>query len=124
MARPTNHCINSRPRPTPVPHAPLVPQATTDPAYKSEVQSFVSTWLATNNRISRNIAPEDEEQLVGVYYTPKGLAKAQPQGTLQHTANAAFLVMAAVGAGVYDSSKLMRHACWVRNQIGYMLVSS
>jgi hypothetical protein len=51
------------------------------------------------------------------------LAKAQPGGTLQHTANAAFLVMASVDAGVYPASKFMRHACWVRNQIGYMLVS-
>jgi hypothetical protein len=31
--------------------------------------------------------------------------------------------MAAVDAGVYPASKFMRHACWVRNQIGYMLVS-
>lgn len=54
---------------------------------------------------------------------PQGLAKAQPGGTLQHTANAAFLVLSAVEAGVFPAAKFMLHACWVRNQIGYMLVS-
>lgn len=54
---------------------------------------------------------------------PQGLAKAQPGGMLQHTANAAFLVLSAVDAEVFPAAKFMRHACWVRNQIGYMLVS-
>lgn len=51
------------------------------------------------------------------------MAKAQPGGMLQHTANAAFLVLSAVDAEVFPAAKFMRHACWVRNQIGYMLVS-
>jgi hypothetical protein len=99
----------------------IVDQATKDPAYKSSIQSFVANWLASNNRASSSAGAED---FVGISYTPKGLAKAQPGGTLQHTANAAFLVMAAVDDGsLFEANKFMRHACWVRNQIGYMLVS-
>jgi hypothetical protein len=99
----------------------LLTQATKDTAYKSAIQSFVATWLASNNRASSSAEAED---FVGVAYTPMGLAKAQPGGTLQHTANAAFLVMAAVDDGsLFEANKFMRHACWVRNQIGYMLVS-
>lgn len=54
-------------------------------------------------------------------YTQKGLAKAQPGGTLQHTAAAAFLVMAAADSGAWPAKNFMQQACWVRNQIGYML---
>lgn len=155
-------------------------QATGDAAYKSAVQTFVNTWLASTNRISSSSSSasvtegEQEEEAVGIFYTPKvgagwlqslfatsvsmhavywqpshgivtactmrqratcnlhlyththkqGLAKAQPGGSLQHTANAAFLVLAAADSpGVWSGSSFMRHACWVRNQIGYMLVS-
>lgn len=102
-------------------------QATKDPAYKSSTQAFISSWLASNNRISTAASASgsepQEQEVVGIIYTPKGLAKAAPGGTLQHTANAAFLVLAAADAGVYGGAKFMRHACWVRNQIGYMLVS-
>lgn len=89
-------------------------KATGDTAYKASVQEFVNNWLTSTS------TPADEEA-VGIFYTPKGLAKAQPGGTLQHTANAAFLVMAAADSGAWRSNQFMRQACWVRNQIGYML---
>lgn len=33
--------------------------------------SFVGNWLATNRRISPSINPEQEDELIGVSYTPK-----------------------------------------------------
>lgn len=115
------HCLNPAttcPPPLPKPlNPPQNPQqATGDTAYKASVQEFVNNWLTSTS------TPADEEA-VGIFYTPKGLAKAQPGGTLQHTANAAFLVMAAADSGAWRSNQFMRQACWVRNQIGYMLVS-
>lgn len=95
-------------------------QATRDETYKSAVQNFVDNWLAST-RSTLNIAADEEP--VGIFYTPKGLAKALPGGMLQHTANAAFLVMAAAESGAWPAKSFMKHACWVRNQIGYMLVS-
>jgi len=56
-----------------------------------------------------------------IYYTPKYLAKAYPGGTLQHTANAAFLVLLAAKDTAILGNRFMLHACWARNQIGYML---
>lgn len=103
--------------------AATMTQATGDPAYKAAVQSFVTNWLASAGRTSSNNNKDPQEEVVGIVYTPKGLAKAQPGGTLQHTASAAFLVLSAADSGVWDAKHLMRHACWVRNQIGYMLVS-
>jgi hypothetical protein len=110
-------------------------------AYRASVQAFVATWLEST-RTTRSLAGAGTtaelllnpsaaprapaaaaEAPAGVYYTPKGLAKAKPGGTLQHTANAAFLVMAAADVGALPAARFMRHACWVRNQIGYMLVS-
>lgn len=55
-----------------------------------------------------------------VFYTNKGLAKAHPDGTLQHTANAAFYVLLAAKKGIVGNNYML-HACWARNQMGYML---
>lgn len=58
-----------------------------------------------------------------IFYTKKGLAKAHPEGTLQHTANAAFYVMIAAKQGIVGNNYML-HACWAHNQIGYMLGDS
>jgi hypothetical protein len=85
----------------------LLYKATGDQFYKKNVEDFVRTWMNTKSRTG------------DIFYTTKNLAKAYPYGTLQHTANAAFLTMVAA-KNVIDS-KFMLYACWARNQIGYML---
>lgn len=85
----------------------LLYKATKDSMYKKNVQDFVREWMNTKSKTG------------DIIYTTKNLAKAQPAGTLQHTANAAFYTMVAA-KNVMDS-KFMLYACWARNQIGYML---
>eukprot|EP00879_Flechtneria_rotunda_P009977 GHRR01010433.1.p1 GENE.GHRR01010433.1~~GHRR01010433.1.p1 ORF type:complete len:1225 (+),score=296.26 GHRR01010433.1:1011-4685(+) len=85
----------------------LLYQATKDPVYKTSVQQFVQQWMSTTGSSG------------DIMYTKKGLAKAQPDGNLQHTANAAFYVM--VAAKELMGGKYMLYACWARTQIGYML---
>lgn len=107
-------------------------QATGDAAYRAPIQDFVNTWLesaaaAPSSSSSSSPAGRSEASgsadVTGITYTPRGLAQAQPGGTLQHTANAAFLVLAAASTpGVWPGGRgFMRHACWSRNQVGYML---
>lgn len=86
----------------------LLYKATGDQAYKQNVQGFVKEWMNTHS------ASGD------VYYTPRGLAKAEPEGLLQHTANAAFYTLLAA-KDVLDKKKFMLYACWARGQIGYMV---
>lgn len=85
----------------------LLYQATKDSMYKKNVQDFVREWMNTKSKTG------------DVIYTTKNLAKAQPAGNLQHTANAAFYTM--VAAKHVLDSKFMLYACWARNQVGYML---
>lgn len=87
----------------------LLAKFTEDPAFIGNVQDFVKVWLNTKSETG------------DIYYTPKYLAKAYPGGTLQHTANAAFLVLLAAKDPLLLGNKFMLHACWARNQIGYML---
>jgi hypothetical protein len=86
----------------------LLYKATGDQAYKHNVQGFVKEWMNTRS------ASGD------VFYTPRGLAKAEPDGLLQHTANAAFYTLLAA-KDVLDQKKFMLYACWARGQIGYMV---
>jgi hypothetical protein len=86
----------------------LLYKATGDQAYQQNVQGFVKEWMNTRS------ASGD------VFYTPRGLAKAEPDGLLQHTANAAFYTLLAA-KDVLDQKKSMLYACWARGQIGYMV---
>jgi hypothetical protein len=86
----------------------LLYQETGDAMYRTGVKDFVTAWMNTRDTSD-----------VGILYTPKYLAKAIPDGTLQHTANAAYMVM--LYAKHIVSKGFMRYACWSRNQIGYML---
>eukprot|EP00882_Tetradesmus_deserticola_P021987 GHRQ01023853.1.p1 GENE.GHRQ01023853.1~~GHRQ01023853.1.p1 ORF type:complete len:266 (-),score=107.89 GHRQ01023853.1:84-776(-) len=86
----------------------LLYKATGDQTYKQNVKAFVKEWMNTHS------ASGD------VYYTPRGLAKAEPDGLLQHTANAAFYTLLAA-KDVLDQKKFMLYACWARGQIGYMV---
>jgi endoglucanase len=85
----------------------LLFRATSEPGYRAGVADFVRTWMDTRGA-SGDVA-----------YTAKSLAKATPGGTLQHTANAAFLVILA--AKHVMGSRFMLYACWAHGQIGYML---
>lgn len=85
----------------------LLAQATGEASYKANVAAFVAKWMDTGSKSG------------DVYYTTKGLAKASPSGTLQHTANAAFYTL--VAAKTVLQGHYMLYACWARNQIGYML---
>jgi hypothetical protein len=73
--------------------------------YTQYTDEFVNSWM------------KGEDGLI--FYTPKGLAKAEPAGTLQHTANAAFFTM--LYASRRPSNRFMALNCWARTQIGYML---
>ena len=84
----------------------MLAKLTKEQYYKSNVEAFVKGWMNTKSKSGE------------IYYTQKFLAKAAG-GTLQHTANAAFLVLLAA-RDVLDS-RFMLYACWARNQIGYML---
>jgi hypothetical protein len=86
----------------------LLYKATGEQAYKQNVQVFVKEWMNTRSSTG------------DVYYTPRGLAKAEPDGLLQHTANAAFYTLLAAKY-VLDPKKFMLYACWARSQIGYMV---
>jgi hypothetical protein len=87
----------------------LLYQATKDPTYRFAAQDFVRAWMTDNKAATGN-----------VFYTRKYLAKVQPGGTLQQTANAAFYVMLAAQENLMGG-KFMLYACWARDQIGYML---
>jgi endoglucanase len=83
----------------------LLEDFTGNSIYSDYANDFVSSWI-------RGVEG-------GIYYTPKGLAKGDPAGTLQHTANAALFVM--LYSGRRGSNRFMALNCWARTQIGYML---
>ncbi|WIA15640.1 hypothetical protein OEZ85_002267 [Tetradesmus obliquus] len=89
----------------------LLAQVTGEATYKANVAVFVNKWM--NSQQQRDAGSSE------VFYTRKGLAKASPDGTLQHTANAAFYTLLA--AKTVLKGNYMLYACWARNQIGYML---
>jgi endoglucanase len=87
----------------------LLAQVTGEATYKANVAAFVNKWMNSQR----------DADATEVFYTHKGLAKASPDGTLQHTANAAFYTLLA--AKTVLKGNFMLYACWARNQIGYML---
>lgn len=79
---------------------------------KKEVDDFMSTWLAGNM-----------DGYSGPKYTPKGLAWFSPWGSLRHSGNAAFLMLAYSKESSYSINEAQnkRMVCFAHNQIRYML---
>lgn len=80
---------------------------------KQEVEDFVSTWLMSNM-----------DGYAGPKYTPKGLAWYTPWGSLRHSANAAFLMLAHAKENIKDVNQQKRIACFAHKQLRYMLGSA
>ena len=81
---------------------------------KTEVDAFVNTWLYSNHDGSS-----------GPKYTPKGLAWYSKWGSLRHSANAAFLMMAHRHNNLHeDLSQQKNIVCFAHKQMRYMLGES